>query len=94
MAGRQRGETTRQLVSAPQSAVFIWVSADLRYPKRLAATLGRSDIKIKSPDWLDYRFRGQRYSAVVVDHAARLTRRQIDGLHRCMDHAQKFDTKE
>ena len=75
---RQTGKTAKQLASAPPSAVFIWVSADLGYPKRLAAKIGRSDIKIESPDWLDYRFRGQRPSAVVVDHAARLTQRQID----------------
>ena len=94
MADRQTGKTTQQIASAPLSAVFIWLSSDLRYPKRLAATLGRSDITIESPDWLEYRSRGTRPSAVVVDHAARLTRQQRYGLWAIQSHAKKADTNE
>jgi hypothetical protein len=65
---------TAQLKQAPQGAVFIWVNADVSYPKQLARQLGRDDLQIVGPGWLDsYRWQGQTFPWIEVDHAAKLT---------------------
>lgn len=74
---RGNGETTRQMAAAPPGAIFIWCNSNLSYPVALAKHLGRTDLEIYSPYWLESnRYRGREVSAVVVDHAAELTRRQ------------------
>lgn len=80
--GRGVGNTTRQLRSAPQKAVFVWVNHSLHYPRDLARKLQREDIEIVSPDWLtDKRWAGREFSAIILDHAAHLTSEQWDLLH-------------
>ena len=70
----QTGTTTAQIKQAQQGAVFIWVNADIRYPKQLARQLGRDDLQIVSPSWLDsYRWQGKTFPWIEVDHAAKLT---------------------
>lgn len=76
---RLSGSTTRQMEDAPQNAIFIWCNSDTYYPKRLAEKLGRKDLRIKSPDWLDYGWRGLYLSGVILDHAVNLTRSQWQG---------------
>jgi hypothetical protein len=74
---RGTGRTTRQMEAAPRAAVYIWVNSRLDYPKQLARDIGRDDLIIVSPSWLDSeRFRGTALSGVVLDHAALLTYRQ------------------
>ena len=74
---RGTGVTTNQMLHAPEGAVYVWVTGSLHYPKHLAHSLGRNDLEIVAPSWLSWdRWRGRRFSAIVVDHAARLTEDQ------------------
>ena len=68
------GETTQQIKAAPLNAVFVWVNSDIRYPKALAAKLGRDDLEIRPISWLKPNsVRGRRFSGVVVDHAVQFS---------------------
>lgn len=76
-AGRQVGNTTRQMQDAPQKAVFVWVNDQLQYPRVLATRIGRADLEIVSPHWLsDRRWLGRYFTGIVLDHAAALDDRQ------------------
>jgi hypothetical protein len=78
---RGTGTTTRQMEAAPNGTVFVWVHAEISYPKALAHKIGRDDLEIVGPDWLENdRWRGRTLTGVVVDHAAILTGAQWDGL--------------
>lgn len=80
MSERGSGVTTSQIQSLPHGGVFVWCNSQLDYPKRLAATLGRSDIQIVSPSWLeDGRWRGMRLKGLHIDRAANLNDNQWDG---------------
>ena len=69
---RQSGRTTRAMQELPRDAVFVWVNQHLDYPKQLARKLGREDLRIVSPQWLeDRRWIGLDLSALELDHAAR-----------------------
>lgn len=66
------GRTTCQMSSAPIGALYIWPDNQLAYPVRLAAHIGRHDLKIRSafptlsnPKMLSC----IRPSAMVIDHA-------------------------
>lgn len=77
MSERQTGQTTRQMQEAPTGAVFVWCNGGLSYPRALAQTLGRTDLKIVPAAWLeDDHWRGVK-SAVVLDHATVLNLSQI-----------------
>lgn len=76
---RRDGATTRQMEAAPKGAVFIWCNGKTDYAVLLARKLGREDLQIVSPTWLEERWLGVELTGVVVDHAARLTDRQWDG---------------
>jgi len=76
---RGTGTTTQQMEKAPNGAVFVWCNERTDYAVRLARKIGREDLQIKSPTWLEDRWRGLELHGVVVDHAARLTDRQRDG---------------
>jgi len=76
---RGTGETTRQMEAAPKGSVFVWCNGQTDYPIRLARKIGREDLQIKAPTWLEERWIGLELTGVVVDHAARLTDRQWDG---------------
>lgn len=74
---RGTGLTTRQMVTAPMCAIFVWCNNATFYPKELAKKLKREDIKVVSPYWLtSEQVRGLRPTAVILDHACRLTRDQ------------------
>jgi len=68
---RGSGQTTRQMVSAREGAVFVWVNHDTRYAKKLAEHIGRTDLEIVGPQWLENGWIGQSLSGLVIDHAAR-----------------------
>lgn len=88
---RGSGSTTRQIKSAPMGAVFVWVNGDLHYPRRLAESLGRTDLRMSSPRSVGSgALRGLRVPEVIVDHAADLTERQRNevnaaNLHRTIE---------
>jgi len=78
---RQTGRTTRQIQAAPKRSVFVWCNGLIDYPRSLARRLGREDLEIVTPAWLEgHAWQGRWLSGVVIDHAARLTARQIENL--------------
>ena len=79
--GMERGEgtTTKQMQAAPKGAVFVWCNAHTGYATHLTRKIGREDLKIVSPTWLEWeRWRGLELTGLVVDHAAQLTDMQWD----------------
>lgn len=78
---RQTGRTTRQMQAAPHGSVFVWCNAQLLYPKQLAVALGRKDLDVVSPSWLEQdRWRGRTLTGLEVDHAANLSGSQWDAV--------------
>lgn len=75
---RGTGRTTRQIQQAADGAVFVWCNHALFYPRKLAAALGRYDLRIVGPIWLDSP--GHRPPAVVIDHASPLSVRVSDAV--------------
>ena len=67
---RGTGRTTKQMQDSPLGSIFIWHHSDLTYPKELSKNIGRSDLKIVSPNWLLTGWRGVHLSGLVVDHFA------------------------
>jgi hypothetical protein len=88
---RGDGETTRQMQEAPQGAVFVWCNDSLDYPRHVAAKVGRTDLQIVRPGWLDYeKWRGLELTGLVVDHAISLAgarrRQYTEALTRVRSH--------
>jgi len=77
---RGTGRTTKQMEAAPQGSVYLWVHGDVYYPKKLAEKIGRTDLKIVGPGWLENGWLGVELTGLVVDHAAQLNERQSHGL--------------
>lgn len=68
---RQTGTTTEQMRAAGRNSWYIWLNAELAYPRALARRIGRGDLRIVAPDALvTSRMHGTRDP--VVDHACRL----------------------
>lgn len=80
MSDRQIGRTTTQMRDAPHRAVFVWCNERLDYPRHLANHIGRDDLRIVSPVWLEEKCRGQIITGLVIDHAAYLSYHQIIGI--------------
>jgi hypothetical protein len=78
---RGTGRTTAQMRAAPQNAVFVWCNNHLHYPAALAKHLGRTDLEIVSPDWLNDVSRAQGGAVVVFDHGVFLPG-QLDARQR------------
>lgn len=77
---RGTGRTTRQIQAAPKGAIFVWVnSGSIQYARDLAASLGRSDLTIVSPSWLEERrFMGLELTGLIADHALELNSRLME----------------
>ena len=66
------GTTTKQIQESPQGALYCWVHSNTDYARRLAAHLGRKDLRFCGPEYLrNNRYRGLPVQ-VVVDHAVEL----------------------
>jgi len=79
----QIGTTTRAMLEAPEGAYYVWVNRNLGYPKLLASSLGRDDLKIVGPSWLGHgRQDGMHRENIVVDHAMDLHGGQLKILDR------------
>lgn len=75
---RGSGRTTRQLQAAPKFAYYVCPNtASINYTKRLANSLGRSDLHFTTPDRLDG-LCGLGLSRVVLDHACMLTATEME----------------
>lgn len=68
---RGSGQTIRQMVSAREGAVFVWVNHDTRCAKKLTKRIGRTDLEIVGPQWLENGWIGRSLFGLVIDHAAR-----------------------
>lgn len=80
---RQTGITTDQIQNAPQLSVFVWVNADLHYPRGIQRLVDRMDVLIVSPHWLSSdAWHGLRYSDIILDHALELNSKQWESLDR------------
>ena len=77
---RGTGRTTQQMQDAPKGAIFVWVNQCLGYPRDLAANLGRDDLVIVPPSYLDTidKLAGRTITGILLDHATKLTDRQFD----------------
>lgn len=75
-ANRGTGKTTKQMLAAPTHSIFVWCNDRLDYPKRLAREIGRLDLQIVSPRWLEERWLGLMLTGIVIDHAIELTEKQ------------------
>ena len=74
---RGSGRTTQQMKEAPLGAIYIWLHGEVWYPKNLAAKIGRADLQIVGPMWLNsMNFQGKRLSGIVIDHATYLSDKQ------------------
>lgn len=94
MNDRGTGKTTRQIKALPTGAVFVWCSGDLHYPKALARSLSRQDVEVVKPIWLTSQaWRGRRFSAIEVDHAALLNIHQEECLAKAKDALTVFAPK-
>ena len=59
------------MLAAPHGAVYVWPNQKLLYPRQLAESLGRDDLVIVGPSWLDARRAlGRQRVLTVVDHMA------------------------
>jgi hypothetical protein len=80
---RQTGRTTRQMLSAPQDAYYVWFcDGPFMYPELLAKHLKRSDLKIVGSGFFKKRGRGHGLK-VVVDHAAILAVTTLANIEYC-----------
>ena len=75
---RGTGITTRQMLAAPQGSIYIWCNSSLDYPRHLAAHLGRQDLQIYSPQWLEHGWVGYKFSSVILDHSCCLLETESD----------------
>lgn len=66
--GWELGRTSRQMIDAPNEAIYVWPTEDLDYPRDLALHLGRLDLTIRPRSWLRYGLRGHRRGPVILDH--------------------------
>jgi hypothetical protein len=78
---RGKGTTTQQMREAPHGALFVWPVERLHYPRDLARTLRREDLTIVGPAAFrcgGERLFGQRFPAIVIDHACALSAEDWD----------------
>jgi len=63
---RQSGITTRQMLEAPENAIYVWPNSKLDYPNDLAKYLGRFDLTIISYTSIDHLREIKR--PIIFDH--------------------------
>lgn len=81
-SNRQTGRTTKQMLEAPQNAVYVWCNDRTEYPHKLALTMGRGDLRVVPKRWLQsHSWRGCQLDGLVVDHDTRLTREDVDAIY-------------
>ncbi len=75
---RGTGRTTCQMLAAPRGAIYVCVhEQDARwYSRHLAHKLGRGDLKLVGPHWLEHHWQGRELTGLVLDHACHLTDEQ------------------
>lgn len=91
---RGSGRTTRQMQEAPRNAIFVWCNNHTLYPQQLARQLGRTDLRIVGPSWLDHGWAGL-WQPVVADHATPgvLTHGQWNGYMRILERMDRMQSE-
>lgn len=75
---RGTGRTTQAMLTAPRDAVYVSCCSNATdYDRQLARKIGREDLRIVEPSWLDHGWYGKVLTGIVVDHAADLTEGQM-----------------
>lgn len=70
---RGTGRTLKQMLAAPQGALFVWCNSHLEYPRNLARDNGREDLKIISIERLrNDSLLGIELRGLVIDHACKI----------------------
>ena len=78
---RQSGITTRLMKRAPEGAIFVWCRGDTSYAQALANSLGRDDLEIVGPGYIEQgRYRGIKDLQIVLDHYTQLSKPAYDQL--------------
>lgn len=83
------GTTTKQMQDAPERAIFVWpVARSLSYARDLARHLGRDDLEIVPPVWLEEKRWQGASRPVILDHAAlyHMTDRQVQAWRYCAEY--------
>lgn len=88
---RGTGRTAEQMKMAPKGAIFVWCNSAMDYPRRLARSAGRSDLKIVAPSWLSRERLMGFYGDVVLDHAASPCRRELDAYNEYRRRTEYLD---
>lgn len=88
--GIPQGSTTQQMNEASQGALYIWPNDLLDYPKALARHLGREDLVIVAPYYLDhFESWAKRWPEVIVDHGATLNLKRTEALTKILEWLRK-----
>lgn len=77
---RGTGRTRDQMMKAARGSIFIWRNHYFDYPRYLAVAIGRDDLRVVAPSWLDNGWQGREFSGIVVDHAVELNSAELDNL--------------
>lgn len=82
---RQTGRTTEQMLAAEQDSFYLCSEVELNYAMNLANDIGRKDLRVVSPSWLERNaWRGRILTGFTVDHDTQLTAMQTIELERCI----------
>jgi hypothetical protein len=83
--------TTRQMLAAPQGAIYVWPTNSLSYPLALSRHLKRYDLVVEGPIWLTKQaWRGSNIS-LVLDHACihHFTNAQMDTAREILHYLER-----
>jgi hypothetical protein len=85
------GRTAAQMQAAPRHAIFVWCNNHIEQAQRLARHLGREDLCIVRPGWLESGL-ATLWQAVVFDHAgpAHYTHAQWQGALRIQERMERM----
>ena len=84
------GRTREQMLAAPPGAIFIWGGHELRYAVRLAADIGRGDLRIRPLSWFDDgAWRGLDMTGLVIDHAVAMSCERFASLREIRSVAER-----
>lgn len=61
-------KTSKQMLEAPPNAIFVWHSADVSYPRRLARYLDREDLTIVPSSTIRNGIANSTRLQIVLDH--------------------------
>lgn len=90
-----KGTTSKQMKEAPLNSIYIWCNEQTLYPIRLATALGRHDLLIVTPRWLNAKssFLGSVRQGITIDHATEFSQDQLTHLYRLFQLVVPYEDK-